>query len=71
MIRYTAVFEWPDGQEPAISNTAAWLGGKLISIQFSDALAQRDRYREALERIADDDFDGLNAQEIAESALYP
>ena len=37
-MRYTAVFEFPEGQKPAVGKKDSWLGGELVSIQFSDAL---------------------------------
>ena len=69
MARYTAVFEWPDGEEPTIIRTTTLLGGVIVSVQFSDALQELKRYRAALEQIADEDFDFADGPEIAEMAL--
>ena len=69
MARYTAVFEWPDGEEPKISRTTTLIGGRLIAVQFSDALEELERYRNALEQIADEDFDFANGPEVADIAL--
>ena len=69
MARYTAVFEWPDGEEPKVSRNNTFLGGRIIAVQFSDALEELERYRTALEQIADEDFDFANGPEVAELAL--
>jgi hypothetical protein len=69
MARYTAVFEWADGEEPVVSRTTTLLGGRIIAVQFSDALQELERYRTALEHIADEDFDFANGPEVAEMAL--
>ena len=37
-MRYTAVFEFPEGQKPAVGKKDSWLGGELVALQFSDAL---------------------------------
>jgi hypothetical protein len=68
-MRYTAVFEWPDEANPPLSSQAEWLGGKLVSVQFSDAFAERDRYRAALQRIADEYPPRRDAQALAEWTL--
>jgi hypothetical protein len=69
MARYTVVFEWPDGEEPKISRTTTLMGGRIVAVQFSDALAELERYRTALEQIADEDFDFADGPEVAEMAL--
>ena len=69
MARYTALFEWPDGEEPKVSRDNTFLGGRIIAVQFSDALEELKRYRNALEQIADEDFDFADGPEVAEIAL--
>lgn len=70
MTRYTMVFEWPDKEAPTnINRETKLLGGRIIAVQFSDALAELDRYRTALEQIADEDFDFADGPEVAERAL--
>ena len=69
MARYTVVFEWADGEEPVVSRTTTLLGGVVVSVQFSDALQELERYRAALEQIADEDFDFADGPEVAEMAL--
>jgi hypothetical protein len=54
MMRYTAVFEWEDDQNPPINSRSEWLGGKLISVQFNDAFAELDELRDRLEALEDD-----------------
>ena len=49
MTQYTVVFEWEDDSAPIISRKDSWLGGKLISVQFNNALAQLDEVNERLE----------------------
>ena len=44
-MRYTAVFEWPERQEPAVSKKDGWLGGELCAVQFSDGLEELERLK--------------------------
>lgn len=39
-MRYTAVFEWPEGEEPRVGRGDKWKGGELCAVQFSDALIE-------------------------------
>lgn len=40
MKRYTIVVEWPDGQIPYLSADDTFKGGRVVAVQFSDALAE-------------------------------
>ncbi|XBS71121.1 hypothetical protein ABK905_09200 [Acerihabitans sp. KWT182] len=40
MSRYTYVVEYPDGQEPAVNSGMQVAGGRLVAMNFSDALAE-------------------------------
>ena len=52
-MKYTIVFEWPDGQEPAsIGPSDYFKGGKVTAIQFSDALAELERVLNDIEEEA-------------------
>ncbi len=46
MMRYTAVFDFEDGKEPAVGINDGWLGGKLCAVQFSDALKELEILRQ-------------------------
>ncbi len=35
-MKYTVVFEWPDGPEPAVSRTDTWNGYKRCAVQFTN-----------------------------------
>lgn len=48
-MKYTAVFEFEE--EPNIKKSDAWLGGKLCSVQFSDALEELDLLKLKMESI--------------------
>ena len=50
-MRYTAVFEWPDGQEPRVGPQHLWLEGVLCAVQFSDALAELAEQNERVEKL--------------------
>lgn len=50
-MRYTAVFEWEGDSAPIISRKDSWLGGKLISVQFNNALAMLDEVNDRLEEL--------------------
>ncbi len=63
-MRYTAVFEF--AEEPTIKRSDSWNGGKLITIQFSDAIKELELLRETVEAIAFGDGD---AQEMAQQTL--
>ena len=39
-MKYTLVFKWPDGQEPAVSRADTWKGGELCAVQFGDAVEE-------------------------------
>jgi hypothetical protein len=65
-MKYTAVFEWPDGEEPRIKKGDSWLGGKLVSVEFdSDALSERTRLADALIPFAE----GYGSEEYRENAI--
>ena len=53
-MRYTAVFEFQDGYEPAVGKKDRWLGGEIVALQFSDALAELEALRENGERYSRD-----------------
>jgi len=55
-MRYTAVFEFDE--EPTIKRADSWKGGKLITIQFSDALKELEILRGVVEAIAFGDDNG-------------
>ncbi|WP_230492728.1 hypothetical protein [Martelella alba] len=40
MSRYTYVVEYPDGQEPVVNAGTQLAGGRLVAVNFSDALAE-------------------------------
>lgn len=50
-MKYTAVFEFEG--EPTINKSDTWLGGKLCSVQFSDALEELDALQEKIDDIED------------------
>ena len=52
-MRYTAVFEWPKGEEPRVSKSDVWKGGKICAVQFSDALDELQRLKEAAQHYCD------------------
>jgi hypothetical protein len=35
-MKYTVVFEWPDGEEPAVSRADTWNGYKRCAVQFTN-----------------------------------
>ena len=39
-MRYTFVFDWPNGDEPRVGATTRWQGGRLHAVQFSDAIEE-------------------------------
>ena len=47
MTKYTAVFDWPDGEEPRIKKSDAWLGGTLCSVTFYDAISDYNALKKA------------------------
>lgn len=51
-MRYTSVFEWPNGKDPTISANDGWLGGKLCSVTFADDTFALEKLRELAEDIA-------------------
>lgn len=56
-MRYTAVFEFKEGEEPAIGKGDSWLGGELCAVQFSDALEELEglqAIRDAAEKVVAD-----------------
>lgn len=53
-MRYTIVVEWPDGQEPRLSASDTFKGGRCCAVQFSDALQE-------LEAI----YDGMSLDEAS------
>jgi hypothetical protein len=60
-MRYTAVFKWPEGQEPRVGKGDGWKGGELCAVSFNDALDELQRLREAAQHYCDnylrDEFD--------------
>jgi hypothetical protein len=44
MKRYTAVFEWPDGEEPTVNKGDGWLGGALCTVIFADAIHKKCKW---------------------------
>ena len=42
-MRYTAVFEFQEGAEPAVGKKDKWLGGELCAVQFSDVFEELER----------------------------
>ena len=52
-MRYTAVFEFPDGEEPSVGKKDTWLGGELCVLQFSDALEELEKLREDMSVLRD------------------
>ena len=50
-MRYTAVFEFKEGEEPAINKIHGWLGGELCAVQFSDALNELMDIKAAAEAV--------------------
>ncbi len=55
MARYTAVFEWPEGEQPRVGVDSSWLGGKICSVAFYDALEDVDGPRVSAPEPTDDD----------------
>jgi len=53
MERYTAVFEWPDGEAPRISRNDNWMGGRIVACNFSDALTELRVLSEAVQNYCD------------------
>jgi hypothetical protein len=47
-MKYTIVFEWPDGQEPRIGPQSTFEGGRCCKVQFSDALAEIEELEEKI-----------------------
>jgi hypothetical protein len=39
-MKYTLVFQWPDGQEPAVSRADTFKGGELCAIGIGDAVEE-------------------------------
>jgi hypothetical protein len=39
-MKYTLVFKWPDGQEPAVSRADTWKGGELCAVRFGDGVEE-------------------------------
>ena len=60
-MKYTAVFKWPEGQDPSVGKDDGWLGGELCAVSFNDALDELQRLREAVQHYCDnylrDEFD--------------
>lgn len=50
-MRYTVVFEFPDGEEPAVGKKDTWLGGDLCAVQFSDALSDLEKLQRDMETL--------------------
>jgi hypothetical protein len=48
-MRYTAVFEFKEGTEPAVGKKDGWLGGELCAVLFSDGLEELHAIKEAAE----------------------
>jgi hypothetical protein len=52
-MKYTAVFEWPEGEAPVVRKGEGWKGGELCAVSFSDALDELHRLREAAQHFCD------------------
>lgn len=52
-MRYTAVFEFPEGIAPAVGVNDSWLGGKICAVQFSDALYELEKANAVIEAARD------------------
>ena len=50
-MRYTAVFEFEEGTEPAVGKKDGWLGGELCAVLFSDGLAELVAIKKAAETV--------------------
>lgn len=50
-MRYTAVFEFKEGTEPAVGKKDGWLGGELCAVLFSDGLEELQAIKEAAEAV--------------------
>ena len=50
-MRYTAVFEFEAGTEPAVGKKDGWLGGELCAVLFSDGLAELVAIKKAAEAV--------------------
>ena len=59
-MKYTAVFKWPEGQEPRVGKGDGWKGGELCAVSFNDALDELQRLREAAQHYCDTSEDGMN-----------
>lgn len=44
-MKYTFVFEWPDGQEPTIGRADTWKEGKLCAVHFADVFDEMRNLR--------------------------
>ena len=60
-MKYTAVFKWPEGEEPRVGKDDGWKGGELCVVSFNDAIDELHRLREAAQHYCDnylrDEFD--------------
>ena len=50
-MRYTAVFEFKEGEEPAVGKKDGWMGGELCAVLFSDGLEELQAIKEAAEAV--------------------
>lgn len=76
-MRYTVIFEFPDGFVPSVGTNDTWLGGRPIEVQFENVLeyiekdtVKIDAMKEMLEELAkrhcwddDDDFNPMDQSE--------
>ena len=49
MSKITFVVEFEDGNEPAVSANTEILGGKVVAVQFNDALAEMAEMQEYID----------------------
>lgn len=66
-MRYTAVFEFKEGTEPAVGKKDGWLGGELCAVMFSDGLQELEAIKDAAEVvILKNEHPGDDIQHLAE-----
>lgn len=50
-MKYTLVFEFEEGKEPAINAGTEFMGGKCVAVQFNDALEELAKAEELIEEL--------------------
>ncbi len=50
-MRYTAVFEFKEGDEPSIGKKDGWLGGELCAVLFSNGVEELQAIKKAAEAV--------------------